>query len=274
MTFGEKLGQTVIQTLRVIFSFFMMLCVMTMNVWLLVAVVVGAFVGYGVGKPLLANRIEDTLTSHGYDTVSAQINRRGNNKSERSRSWRYQPIVKTNRDLKTRQDDTDDIFFEGEEELDLNAKYAKQESNGADIVWIRRSREDLRSRPSELSDVFDDSDTQLKSFDDDSINFDSIRSEGRHSSRSSNRFRSTSKIINDSFRSYKSEHEIRRKPSSSAHTSLNTSSESHVIDNTDRKQGDSSLKSNKVNRTKSTASNSRFKPVSREIMRQMSFSEY
>ncbi|XP_060603742.1 uncharacterized protein LOC132756639, partial [Ruditapes philippinarum] len=135
VTVGEKLGQTIIQLLRVIFSFFMMLCVMTMNVWLLVAVCVGAFVGYGVGKPLLANRIEDTLTSHGYDTVSASVNHRGNNKSERSRSWRYQPIIKTNQVLKTRQDDTDDIFFEGEDELDCNAKHIQQERNGADIVW-------------------------------------------------------------------------------------------------------------------------------------------
>ncbi|XP_045159326.2 uncharacterized protein LOC123524866 [Mercenaria mercenaria] len=271
VTFGEKLGQSIIQMLRVVFAYFMMLCVMTMNVWLLIAVVVGAFVGYGVGKPLVANRIDDSFTSHGYDSVPAKVHRHGNNKSERSRSWRYQPIVKPNQDSKTRQIDPDDIFLPGVEELDSTSKYSNNARNGADIVWIRRSSEELRQRPSEISDVFEDSDIQLRS-QDDTLNFDSIRSEGRHSSQSSSRFRSTSKVINDSFRSYKSESEM-RKHSTSANTSLNVSFDSQMMDNSDRRHKESKSSTKKVNRTTSAASSSRFKPVSREIMRQMSFND-
>lgn len=217
MTFGEKLGQSVIHLFRVLFAYFMMLCVMTMNVWLLVAVVTGAIVGYGVGKPLVANRIDDAITSYGYDSAAVKIHRRGN-RTERSKSWRYQPIVRSNRDVKTRLTESDETFLDDTEEFEFNSMHNENRNNGAEIIWIRRSTEELRLKQSKLSDVFDDSD--------ETHNFDSIRSEGRHSSRSSNRFRSTSKVINDSFRS----NSELRTYSTSASTSLNLSFESQNAD--------------------------------------------
>lgn len=268
MTFGEKLGQSVIHMFRVLFAYFMMLCVMTMNVWLLVAVVTGAIVGYGVGKPLVANRIDDAITSYGYDSAAVKIHRRGN-RTERSKSWRYQPIVRSNRDVKTRLTESDEIFLDDTEEFEFNSTHNENRNNGAEIVWIRRSTEELRSKQSKLSDVFDDSDVQFTTSDE-THNFDSIRSEGRHSSRSSSRFRSTSKVINDSFRSNSEP----RTHSTSASTSLNVSFESQIADTSTEKRGKSSKSSSrKASRSTSTASSSRFKPVSREIMRQMSFND-
>lgn len=268
VTFGEKLGQSVIHMLRVIIAYFMMYCVMTMNIWLLVAVVVGAVVGYGVGKPLVANRIDDAITSYGYDTAPVEIHRHGN-RSERSRSWRYQPIVRSSRDVKMKYIDSDEAFMDSPEVFDLNAKYHENSNNRNDIVWIRRSSEELRSRQSEVSDVFEDSDMQLR-IPDDSHNFDSVRSEGRHSSRSSSRFRSTSKVINDSFRSYRSENEMREH---SANTSLNLSFDSEISESVDKRHKNPKSSSRKASRSLSAASSSRFKPVSREIMRQISFND-
>lgn len=245
----------------------MIVCVMTMNVWLLVAVVVGAAVGYGVGKPLLANSIDDSVTSHGYTTASLKLSSRRNNRSERSKSWRYQQVHRPDLIVQKRSIEDDGAFTEDLEDLN----YSDNTNNGADVVWIRRSTEDLRPNTRDLHDVFDDPDAQIRT-PDDSYNFDSIRSEGRESSRSdSNRFRSTSKIINDSFRSYKSDSEM-RKYSTSTSTSANVSLDSQTLDSIENRKR-SKRSANKVSRNASTASGGRFKPVSREINRQMSFND-
>lgn len=267
VTFGEKLGQSIIQVLRVSFAYFLIVCVNTMNIWLLIAVVVGAAVGYGVGKPLLANSIDDSVTSHGYTTASLSISSRRNNRSERSKSWRYQQVNRPDLIIQKRPIEDDETFTEDLEGLNDS----ENTNNGADVIWIRRSTEELRPNPRDLNDVFDDPDVKIRT-PEDSYNVDSIRSEGRESSRSdSNRFRSTSKIINDSFRSYKSDNEM-RKYSTSASTSANVSFDSQTLDSIDNRKR-SKRSTSKVSRNASTASGGRFKPVSREINRHMSFND-
>lgn len=269
ISFWEKLGQTIVYMLRVIFAYFAMFCLMTMNIWLLISIVVGALIGYGVGKPLVANQIHDSITSHGYESVQIKLTHPDghlkNNRSQRSRSWRYQPINRPDIVLKTRQFD---------EDLTFSDNGANDSRSSADIVWIRRSSDDLRMKASESS-VFGESDMQVRTIDeplmtaDSTNNFDSIKSDGRQSTRSASRFRSTSKVINDSFRSYKSESEV-AKYNASASTSANVSFESNTLDMLDRRCRVPKRSASKVSRSTSTSS-SRFKPVSREIMRQMSF---
>ncbi|KAL4236416.1 hypothetical protein ACF0H5_004801 [Mactra antiquata] len=264
----EKLGQTIIYMLKVLFSYFALLCLMTMNIWLLVSLITGGFIGYGIGKPLIANQIKDTITTHGYDCIQLKLTHHGhlkNNRSQRSISWRYQPINRPDIVVNTRQFDDDVTFSE-------NCADTSRTSN--DIVWIRRSSDDVRMAASESS-VFDDSELRSRTVEefirtpDSTNNFDSITSAERHSNRSVSRFKSTSKVINESFRSYKREREV-DKCNTSVSASADVSFESSTLDMSDTQNEILKCSTNKVSRSTSTSS-ARFKPISKQINRQMSF---
>lgn len=237
MSFQEKLGQTVIHVLRASFGYFMMFCVVTMNIWLLISVVVGSAIGYGVGKPLVANHIRDSFTSHGYNTARVDIWNHGRNRSERSKSWRYQAIQSTNLSISRHGEDET-----CSEKQVLDRKHFEKGDNGPEIIWIRRSSEDQRSQENNASEVFDETEVQLRYPD----NVSSIASEDRSPK---SRFKSTSKVINASFRSSKSE------------TLSSRSSVNSLVRN---------VKDNHVSRNSSRASTGRFKPVSQQIRRQIS----
>lgn len=250
ITCQEKVGQTVIQVMRVLFGYFMMLCVMTMNIWLLISVVIGAAVGYGVGKPIVANGIHDAVTSHGYDSAIVRISRRANRRSEVSRSWRYQAISGSQ-------------FGKPE----VCSKQSTQEvdesvcSPGNDIIWLRRSSENIA--PDIPPDLNKNEDVQVRTHGDpvsaSTSNVDSINS--RESGSSFSRFRSTSKIINESFRSHKSDSESIKHLSNASVFSQ----ESPQI----RYHRNASRTPSKVSRT-SSVSSGRFKSVSRQINKEMS----
>lgn len=259
VTVWEKLGQTSVQILRVICGYLMMYCVMTMNVWLLVSVVVGAAVGYGVGKPLVANMIQDSVTSHEYSTVRAQVFSHSRNRSERSKSWRYQPIQRPDYSHLKR----DDEQGLSNTEVNLSSRYSERGDECTDVVWIRRSNEDLTSRQHDLSEVFDPSDTSVQTRHQE--HFNSIKSTNTASSRSMSRFKSTSKVINESLLSWKSD--IGSKYSSDSQ--LNTS----FLRNPDRSSPGGIRKSGHVSRSASSSSTGRFKSVSKQIMKQLSFTE-
>lgn len=255
VTCREKLGQTIVQVMRVIFGYFLMLCVMTMNVWLLTSVVVGAFVGYGVGKPIVANSIHDSVTSYGYESAAVGIFRRGNRRSEVSRSWKFQAVS----DAHMQFEQTGALLSKPN-----NTQNADRLSTGSDVVWLRRSSEDIASATSTDRIQKDrDKDDPAESLG--ASNFDSINSEGTGSSRSFSRFRSTSKVINDSFRSQRSYSQLTKQ---SSNASVFTQESPQLRP----KHLQASRTSSKVSRASSTSSG-RFKPVSKQIRRQMSFND-
>ncbi|WAR23759.1 COPT2-like protein [Mya arenaria] len=264
---GEKLGQTIIYTMRVSFAYFLMLCVMTMNIWLLVAVFVGSTVGYLVGKPLMANGIHDAISSHGYESVSLQISsggRKNSKRTERSLSWRYQPI--NVRKINSSKRGSDSVF---EEELNsgkriqTSSKIYKRDikpsqemagvanDNDPNNVWLRKDSENLDSLDSNSGTADLQSSASIDN------QFDSIRS--------SSRFRSTSKIINSSLTSQRSTSNVSRQSSSSTIRIVQASPE--------LQRGRTHAEDAHVQRSASSASYGRFKPTSRQIRKQVSLNE-
>ena len=233
---------------------------MTMNIWLLVSVVIGACIGYAVGKPIVANGIHDAVTSHEYESVSVNLSRRGNRRSELSRSWRFHTVTDTQleqsggiltKNTNRRQTDEDKL------------------SNGSDVIWLRRSSTDLVSgvQPDRAQCPDTDSDNnKTESPNPSASNLDSIKF---GSVRSYSRFRSTSKLINASFRSQRSFTDELSKQSSSTSVFISGQSSPQTLP---KQPKQASRTSSKVSRTSSTLSG-RFKPVSKTIMRQRSFNE-
>ena len=265
-----------------------MLCVMTMNVWLLIAVSVGAGVGYLVGKPIVANAIADSVTSHGYKVANISVARNGNKVYQRSMSWRYQPISVLQKD--------NEIEFQ---ELSNKSKQGKKgtahsengnvdnNKSGSEVIWIRRSFAEAEDTVTvtynhETNAATDRDHVQIREQTEQTpeqqqhnILSDSMTSRDSTTSRASGRFKSTSKVINQSFRSDGSDSVPR-----SLHKSVSlTSSRSSTLDEGDTSPRQSSKasrgkqrSSSKISRS-SSASMSRFKPVSKQIMRQQSFSD-
>ncbi|KAH3695720.1 uncharacterized protein LOC127862074 [Dreissena polymorpha] len=294
---GEKLGQTVIHVMRVLFAYFLMLCVMTMNVWLMISVFVGAAVGHGVGKPIVANGTHDAISSHGYDSVGVSFNaaRRNSKRTERSLSWRYQPINMINPDhlIRPGKRGSDSVFGDVDDrQIVRNSKLIVKPNNGdggVNLVWLRKSSENLQSLSSEHSNMHDTK--QVRHHHDSSqscpndILDESSKSLTDSASSSVRRFKPTSKVINDSFRSSRSTSGISRQNSSSSSLHIqviqgspNVStfrSHKHSSDvNVLRAQSNSpevTLRSgSSVNRSVSSTSG-RFKPASQNIRKLTSF---
>jgi len=270
--------------MRVTFAYFLMLCIMTMNIWLIVAVITGACVGYGVGKPIVANGIHDAVTSHGYDTATLSFSRARKNskRTERSMSWRYQPVNMINTRLTSKMG-PDSVFDDGgESDQVILHKYSVNKKNTAytdinksehtdvkptgnsDEIWLKRPPNEAGQSQSaqDLSHV------QYHGSGDDSASpgdTDTVQSEGRQASR----FRSTSKVINESFRSVKGNNGLSRQSSSS--------STIRIIEASPKRERSQQTyvpsEDNRVARSVSTVSARRFKPVSQQIRKQMSFNE-
>lgn len=95
----DKLVLSILLMIRVVVGYFMMLCVMTMNIWLLISVVVGAGIGYCICKPLVANLFTDSVSSYEYPVVRIKTSDEeddvfGGNVATRSQSWRFDPSSK------------------------------------------------------------------------------------------------------------------------------------------------------------------------------------
>lgn len=281
VTCREKLAQTVIQVFRVSCAYFMVMCIMTMNIWLLISISVGAAIGYGVGKPLVANNIADTISSHGYKTAAVKIIHRENSRSEMSKSWRYQQIS-GNCQLKLKPQKAEMHFSD-----DFDYKSNKARTNTTDIseiIWLRRSSEDLRRKTS-----FIQSERQLK--DDTNQQSHSISLENQMRSPSLDRFKSTSKVINETLKANASKcrvssqnanvvvHDERHgRPFQTRGFKFVDSkmhpSESLTSANVSPFQNHTEIGQHKKCNVSQTSSSSisRFKPVSREILRHMLYS--
>ena len=198
--------------IRVIVGYFMMLCVMTMNIWLLVSVILGAGIGYCIGKPIMANIFTDSVSAYEYPVVRVkpaddeeEVESFGGNVTARSQSWRFRSTDKQT------MESTGKRLMESvisDQETDSKRKsgdfsrYTLRPSSNKDAINVVLIRESRPGVPS-VSDIKDEDDIVfLRSKADDKPETRSAFSQTLPASQS--RFRSTSLVINESFRSEKS----------------------------------------------------------------------
>ena len=236
-----------------------------MNIWILAAVVTGAAIGYGIGKPLVANAIMDIVTSHGYDIT--RVDQKGpfsksHRASQRSSSWRYQPInVNDNLDGKL-MEIISGIEERNNENINTGKESKNSEENGAEIIWIRRSFADLQSESSEVFASEPDvnkvqPEVQLRNYSASLPSTSQRTNDSTSSFNSSSRLRSTSKTEGDE-----------------NYRSVTIRSDSYTIDyDSYERRKHTKMKGRSSKSISRSASNppSRFKPISKHISREQSF---
>ena len=208
----EKLFLSILVIIRVVIGYFMMLCVMTMNIWLLVSVTLGAGIGYSICKPIIANRFVDSISPYEYPVVRLTTPDEDDdddfvgNVAMRSHSWRYRPpskrlIESTGRRLmeSTLSDQ------EGNVNQRLSGDYSRfslrprsSNQNGINVISIRESKRGTTTAL--VSDVKDEEDAVfLRDKSDNGPETRTTFSQTFPSPQS--RFKSTSLVINQAFKS-------------------------------------------------------------------------
>ena len=207
----EKFVLSILLLIRVIVGYFMMLCVMTMNIWVLVSVILGAGIGYCIGKPVIANIFTDSVTAYEYPVVRIKPTDEeeesfgGGNVTSRSQSWRFKPTDKRtmeNTGRRLMESVISDQETDSQRKSGDFSRYTLRPSSNKDAINVVLIRESRPGAPS-VSDIKDEDDLVfLRSKEDVKPETRTAFSQTLPASQS--RFRSTSLVINESFRSDKS----------------------------------------------------------------------
>lgn len=205
----EKFFMSILVVIRVIVGYFMMLCIMTMNIWLLVSVILGAGIGYAIGKPVIANIFTDSISSYEYPVVRVKPSddddeEFGGNITARSQSWRYRPTSKrlmesTGKRLMESTAAHDDV---SQRQKDNFTRYTlrpnSSNQDAINVILVRESKHG--ARVPHVTDIKDEDDIVfLRAKADDTPETRTAYSQTLPASH--NRFKSTSLVINQSFRS-------------------------------------------------------------------------
>ena len=207
----EKFVLSILLMIRVIIGYFMMLCVMTMNIWLLVSVILGAGIGYCIGKPVMANLFTDSVTAYEYPVVRIKPTDDddesfgGGNVTSRSQSWRFKPTDRRtleNTGRRLMESVMSDHETDSQRKSGDFSRYTLRPSSNKDAINVVLVRESRPGAPS-ISDIkIEDDIVFLRSKEEDKPETRTAYSQTLPASQS--RFRSTSLVINESFRSEKS----------------------------------------------------------------------
>ena len=227
----EKFFLSILVIVRVIIGYFMMLCVMTMNIWLLVSVTVGAGIGYSIGKPVIANIFVDTFSPYEYPVARLKTDEDDDdefvgNVTARSHSWRYRiPSKRLIESTGKRLMESTLSDRGGNSSQRLSGDYSRHklhpnhsDNNALTVIPVRESKPSAIAR--HISDVKDEDDIvflrdRTDNGPDTRANFSQTLTPLQ------SRFKSTSLVINESLRSDGSQSPGQNKINS--HTSGRTS---------------------------------------------------